>query len=140
MDRLLDVTVALCNLFWFSSAAYHYTFCLGIRDPESTEGCSFPWPVSLIVSEIIFACYSLLVLILIIVGIIVLYFYYKDVLVHDRMKIKVEKILQDAYFDKDAVTNFYMQHRDELKEEPIFPVEMIVFKDQFEKEFRFLPN
>ena len=112
MDKLLDIVVALANLFWFSSSVYHYTFYLKVSDPETTTGCTVPWPVSLIISEFIFTIYSFCVLMLLFLGLLAVYIYYKDVLVHDRMKSKLEKLLQDVYFDKDSVLDFYRCHRE----------------------------
>lgn len=72
--------------------------------------------MSLIISELVYAVYSFFTVILIFLGLIAIYIYYKDVVVHDRMKGKLESLLQDVYFDKESVLNFYKKHEEQLKD------------------------
>ena len=98
-------------------------------------GCVMTKPWVQFITGFLFGFYGIFVLGFIIAVGLAIYHTWYVVYRHERLKKRLEKILSHTYFEIDEINNFYTVNKEKLLNQPLYPIEIAVFRDQFETQF-----
>lgn len=139
VQKIVDCVMTIINLSFFVTMVIYYYFYVDYYNSMEI-GCLIQRPYVVFTTGLIFSFYMIFAIALVIFCVCGIYILFKSLVKKDKFEKKMKKLLQNVYFDKDQITNFYEANEEQLKDIPLYPIEVAVFKDQFETEFRFTKN
>ena len=139
-NRVLDYLIIISSLSYFTTMVIYYYFY--VTDFYLIQGednnCVMKMPYVELTSGLIFSFYTIFVIASVLVCCYGFYQLFYGIRQTDKLQKNLTKLLENAYFDHEQIKRFYTKNKDRLKDIPLYPIEIRVFKDQFEKEFRYI--
>lgn len=139
--RCLDYLILVTSLSLFTTMVIYYyyyvtDFYLALDAKE--KGCVLKMPFVDFFSGLLFSFYTLFVISGVMICCYGFYQLFYGIRKRDKTQKKLTKLLENVYYDKDEIKKFYERNNEKLINVPLYPIEMLVFRDQFEKEFRYI--